>query len=43
MTVCPNHHRQLHYGSGVVVEIGDTGFVVSINGEMVDIEKFKLS
>lgn len=42
MTVCANHHRQLHYGGAVTVEIGPAAFSVSIEGVTVDIPKFKL-
>ena len=43
MTVCTNHHRQLHYGKDVSVEIGKTGFTVVIAGVTVEIPKFKVN
>ena len=43
MTVCPNHHRQLHYGGGVAVEIGASAFTISIGGVTVVIPKFRMN
>lgn len=39
MTLCANHHRQLHYGGSVSVEIGSTAFTIGINGTTVKIPK----
>jgi predicted HNH restriction endonuclease/predicted RNA-binding protein with PUA-like domain len=41
MTVCPNHHRQLHYG-GIVVVIGPTAFDLTIDGTAINIPKVKI-
>jgi len=38
MTVCANHHRQLHYG-GVDVSIGDESFGLEIEGQMISITR----
>jgi hypothetical protein len=43
MTVCANHHRQLHYGGGVTVEIGVGAFTVDIDGVKVEIPKFRVN
>lgn len=41
MTVCANHHRQLHYG-GVVVEIEETTFNLIIDKSQVSIPRLRL-
>ena len=38
MTLCPNHHRQVHYG-GVSVVIGDESFSVTIGGTTYTLPK----
>lgn len=43
MTVCANHHRQLHYGGAVTVEVGLAAFTVWIDGVTVNIPKFSAS
>ncbi|SEP49914.1 EVE domain-containing protein [Rhodospirillales bacterium URHD0017] len=43
MTVCPNHHRQIHYGADIDVKIGECAFSVSIGGVIVEILKFNLA
>ncbi len=42
MTVCPNHHRQLHYG-GVKVVITPTTFDLGIDGQALKIPKVNLA
>ena len=41
MTVCPNHHRQLHYG-GVEVVITATAFELVIEGQAIKIARLAL-
>ena len=38
MTVCANHHRQLHFG-GIDVSIGDEYFVLEIDGHPISIPR----
>lgn len=38
MTVCANHHRQLHYRE-VTVAIGDRQFEIDIDGRHVTIDR----
>ena len=38
MTVCANHHRQLHYG-GIEVRISDKTFEFEIDGQLVAIQR----
>jgi predicted HNH restriction endonuclease len=42
ITVCPNHHRQLHYGD-VQIEVTDTTFEIRLDGETVSVERFSAS
>jgi predicted RNA-binding protein with PUA-like domain len=42
MTLCPNHHRQVHYG-GIEVVIGATTFHLVIDGRSVSIPKVSLA
>ena len=41
ITVCPNHHRQLHYGNSEFLQ--DTGiqFVFQIDGQRVEVQKLR--
>jgi predicted HNH restriction endonuclease len=41
ITVCPNHHRQLHYGRVDVMDVGDEFSFVFDGGEPVRIQKFQ--
>jgi len=41
MTVCANHHRQLHYGS-VEVRIGDRAFEIQIGNLSILIPRFTI-
>ncbi len=41
ITVCANHHRQLHYGN-VKCEIYDKKIIFKIDGNVVEIDKFRL-
>jgi predicted HNH restriction endonuclease len=38
MTVCANHHRQLHYG-GVKVAITETDFELELDGKQIKIRR----
>lgn len=42
MTVCANHHRQLHYGNAVLVENDDEKFVFNVDGTVVVVDKFRI-
>lgn len=42
ITVCANHHRQLHYGNSELLNDDDQKFVFSIEGEEIEIEKIKI-
>jgi predicted HNH restriction endonuclease len=39
MVLCPNHHRQAHYGSFEVVEERSTDWVLSVDSERLQIER----
>ena len=39
MTLCPNHHRQVHYGH-VEITIGETVFQIVIDGKSVQIPRY---
>ncbi|MEI8045829.1 MAG: HNH endonuclease [Bacteroidota bacterium] len=39
ITVCANHHRQLHYGKSFIQEITDRKVVFSIDNKLCDIKK----
>lgn len=41
ITVCPNHHRQLHYGNSEVIENTGKYFIFNIDGKEIKIEKVK--
>jgi EVE domain len=42
MTVCANHHRQLHYG-GVIVDITDTVFELTIDGIEIRVPRLSIA
>lgn len=42
MTVCANHHRQLHYGDVELIENTKTEFLFRIENHMIKIEKIKI-
>ncbi|HWL05413.1 MAG TPA: EVE domain-containing protein [Xanthobacteraceae bacterium] len=42
MTLCANHHRQLHYGD-VVIKIGDSSFELGMDGQFLVIPKIALT
>ncbi|WP_033957859.1 EVE domain-containing protein [Psychroserpens jangbogonensis] len=42
ITVCPNHHRQLHYGNVQIVDNNESVFVFLIDNKKITIEKIKL-
>ena len=42
ITVCANHHRQLHYGNCEVLENNEDEFVFRIEDEEIEIKKIKL-
>jgi 5-methylcytosine-specific restriction protein A len=39
MTVCANHHKQLHYGKVKLIENSEKHFVFIIDGEKIIIDK----
>ena len=39
MTVCPNHHRQLHYGNVNILQSTDNEFIIEIDGKKITIPK----
>lgn len=39
ITVCANHHRQIHYGDVELIQQTETGFVFKIDGSQVSIRK----
>lgn len=40
ITVCPNHHRQLHYGKNTdFIEVDDTKFLFKLDGKLISIKK----
>jgi hypothetical protein len=39
ITVCANHHRQLHYGDTKLLESGPDKFVFQIDGEIIKLKK----
>ena len=43
ITVCANHHRQLHYGNCEVLENDDDRFVFRIEDKEIEIKKIKLT
>lgn len=42
ITLCANHHRQMHYGNVVLVEDNEDSFVFSIDDKIVMIKKIKI-
>lgn len=38
LTLCANHHRQMHYGS-VSIEIGEKVFEIAIDGQQITLER----
>jgi predicted HNH restriction endonuclease len=43
ITLCPNHHRQIHYGKSEIIEINDTRFIFKIDDRLIPINKIKIS
>ncbi len=43
MVLCPNHHRQAHYGSFEVLEESSTDWVLSVDSERLHIERAALT
>jgi hypothetical protein len=43
ITVCPNHHRQLHYGDAILVEDAGAAFCFRIDGTFVTIPKVTIA
>ncbi len=41
LTVCPNHHRQLHYGNVKLIKNNDKLFEFMIDNKQIQIEKLK--
>lgn len=42
MTVCANHHRQLHYGDVKIINETEIAFIFQIDGRKITIEKTKI-
>jgi hypothetical protein len=42
MTLCPNHHREVHFGC-VEVVIGERAFTIMVDGKTVEIARFRMS
>lgn len=42
ITVCANHHRQLHYGNSEVVENTSTNFKFKIDGKIIEVKAIRL-
>ncbi|MEM1118852.1 MAG: HNH endonuclease [Bacteroidota bacterium] len=42
ITVCANHHRQLHYGNSFVIKNDSKVFVFEIDGQEIEVQKIKL-
>jgi len=42
MTVCANHHRQLHYGNVNLIENGDKRFIFAVDGVKLTINKINV-
>lgn len=43
ITVCPNHHRQIHYGKFEIIENNDLRFIFRIDNQLTHINKPKIS
>lgn len=43
ITVCANHHRQMHYGNVEILENTERHFVFSIDGATIKVQKFALN
>lgn len=43
MTVCANHHRQLHYGNSIILEDTDKHFKIKLEEETLIINKINIS
>jgi len=43
ITVCPNHHRQIHYGKFEIVENNDLRFIFRIDNQLIHINKPKIA
>ncbi len=43
MTVCANHHRQLHYGNSTILENTEKHFKLTIDAETITIKKINIS
>ncbi len=41
ITVCPNHHRQIHYGNFEIIEINNLRFIFRIDTKLIHINKTK--
>ena len=42
ITVCANHHRQLHYGNSEVIENTSTNFKFKIDGRIIEVKTIRL-
>lgn len=43
ITICPNHHRQLHFGQVTLISNTETEFVYLIDNQKIVIKKIKIS
>jgi predicted HNH restriction endonuclease len=43
ITVCPNHHRQIHYGKFEIVENNELRFIFRIDNQLIHVNKPKIS
>lgn len=42
ITVCANHHRQLHFGNSVIIENTESNFKIKIDKDIIEIKKIEL-
>lgn len=43
ITLCPNHHRQIHYGKTELLEINNSSFVFQIDENRIEVDRIKIS
>ena len=43
ITVCANHHRQLHYGNSIILKNTENHFKIKIDEEIITIKKINIS
>ena len=42
LTVCANHHRQMHYGKVEIIEDRNECFIFKFDGKILKINKIKI-